>query len=251
MKKIASLVLAIALIFSLALPSYAAFHPSVVGGCGHKIRTVIVNNKEIDFKNCKDAILLVTAEDAAAANEALNPGKPNKMTSTGLTYAENAALVGMYNIARVFYTVPNYINGHKLSKAGADLPMNIAEKALGMTSTELNDYDFIHFFILKINEPLLKEAAGLKADEKITSLVLVFDCSHMTDRTNVLHEEDILPEGSFDNVEIADDEIVIHAMDVDFAADKAEAGTYTVSFDLTGGKSLPDYSLFTIVVKEK
>lgn len=251
MKKIATLALAIVLICSMALPAFAAFHPSVDGECPHKIGKIIVNGKEVELEKLKGAILLVTAEDADEANKALDPSKPDQMTSTGLTYAENDALVGMYEIARTLRTFPNYIAAHKLSKEGAGLPLDIAKETLEMTEEELDTFDFVHFFILKIEEPQLKEAAGLKEDEEITSLELVYDCAHMTNTTLILHEEDILAEGDFDNIEIVDNETVIHAVDIDFAVGEAKVGSYTITFEPTEDNPLPEYSLFTIVAKEK
>lgn len=251
MKKIAALALAIVLVCSLALTAFADFHPSVDGHCGHEINTVFVNGKEVDLEKFKDALVLITAEDAAEANEGLDPSNPDQMTSTGLTYAENAALVAMRDIAAKLGSVPAYIAAHKLSKEGAGLPLEIAEEALDMTSEELDEFDFVHFFILKADAAKLKEAAGLGEDEDITSLVLTYDCGHMTNSTIMLHEEDMLTDGEFDNIEVVDDEIIVHAEDVDFGVGEAKAGSYTISLDLTNGKTLHEYSLFTVVAKEK
>lgn len=250
MRKIITLTLAILLISSLTLAAFAEFHPSVDGSCPHKIGKVIVNGEEVELEKIIDAIFLVTAEDAAEANEALDSNTPDQMTSTGLTFEENAALVGMYDIARSLRSFSNYIAAHELSNEDADLPLETAKRILEMAEEELDAHDFVHFFVLKIEEPQLKEAAGLKEEEEITSLELVYDCIHMTNTSIMLHEEDILEEGNFDNIEIVDDKIVIHAVDVDFAVGEAEVGSYTISFDLTDGKTLPEYSLFTVVARE-
>lgn len=250
MRKIIALTLAVLLVGSMALASFAEFHPSVDGDCGHEVSEVIVNGKEIDIEGHEGAFLVVTAEDAAEVNEALDPSKPDQVTSTGLTYDENAALVGMYDIVRTLRSFPAYIAAHKLSKVDADLPLDTAEKTLEMAQEELDAYDFLHFFIVRINEAKLKELASLTEDENITSLELVYNCDHMTNTSIMLHEEDILADGNFDNIEIVDNEIVIHAVDVDFAVGEAKTGGYTISFDLTNGKTLPEYSLFTIVAKE-
>lgn len=249
MRKIITLTLAVLLVGSMALASFAEFHPSVDGKCGHKVNTLKINGKEVDLNKYKEAMLLVTAEDAAEVNADLDPSDPHQMTATGLTYDENAALIRMSDVARSLLTVPGYISAHKILQEDAAHPLDIAKETLDMTEEELDEFDFVHFFILKANMDMLKEAAGLGEDEEINSVVLTYDCGHMTDSTIMVHQETQLPEGTYDNVEIIDGNTVIYANAVDFGVGEAVTGLYTITLDLTS-VLLTDHSLFTIFAKE-
>ena len=249
MRKVITLTLALLLICSLTLAAFAEFHPSVDGECGHKVNTLKINGKEVDVKKYKEAMLLVTAEDAAEVNADLDPSDPHQMTATGLTYDENAALIRMSDVARSLVTVPAYISAHNILQEDAAHPLDTAKETLGMTEEELDEFDFVHFFILKADMDMLKEAAGLSEDEEINSVVLTYDCGHMTDSTIMVHQETQLPEGVYDNVEIIDGNTVVHADAVDFGVDEAMAGLYTITLDLTS-VPLTDHALFTIFAKE-
>lgn len=239
MRKLMTLVLAIALIASLALTSFAAWHPSIDSTCNHDLVEIKINDVTLDAKDLPEgAIRIVDARAAKEENDALpKTTDPDTMTKTGLTYGQNAALVKQFRKTIILSPVSYYIESHKINKDwGTEEPMkpiDILRKDLKMDRPMVNKYDFVHVYDVAGNVELLRKAAGLKDDEPIEAIDLTISCAHFLDDTVAIVEADLFKDGSYIEFVPGSGRELMSVEDLRFVeADTAKKGFYTLHVDM-------------------
>lgn len=205
MKKFLSAVLALVMVFSLTTVAFAADNedaaagPSVTGSVAPVITevTLVVNGEEITMteEQLTVAILVTSHEEGEAAMNKLKEELEEKglteeeMMSyeceNGLTYAENLALVDLYNVAAASETTSDYIEAH------GEGVLEAAMETLEMTKEEINNYKVAMISDIRVMVEALAEALNVDVSD-VTSLTVKFSTPYVNADSKVFLQQDIV-----------------------------------------------------------